>query len=84
MINLGTESRSADDFGFIAADPVERLLLQDSTLTVFAAEEAYLDAAYAEALALLAGPLSDDELAMHPLFQLYRSYGSPGREDSLQ
>ena len=65
------------------ADAVERLLLQDPSLTVFTAEEKFLDAAYPDSLALLASPLSDDELAAHPLFQLYRSYGSPGREDSL-
>jgi hypothetical protein len=43
----------------------------------------YLDTAYPEALALLAGPLSDEELGRHPLFVLYRSHGSRPREDSL-
>ena len=66
------------------SDPVERLLLQGLAKTVFEAEEMYLDAAYSEVLALLSGPQSDAELAEHPLFQLYRSYGSPGREDSLR
>ncbi len=43
----------------------------------------YLDSAYAEVLALLAGRLSDEELGRHPLLVLYRSHGSRPREDSL-
>ena len=83
MKNLGNEAPLSNDWAFVS-DPVERLLLEGSAETVFEAEEKYLDAAYPEALALLASPLSDDELAGLPLFQLYRSYGSPGREDSLR
>jgi hypothetical protein len=66
-----------------AADPVERLLLTGAAATVYEAEEQYLDAAYPEVLALLASPLSDEELGRHPLFVLYRSHGSRPREDSL-
>jgi hypothetical protein len=64
-------------------DPVERLLLVGRARTVHEAEEMYLDLAYPEVLALLASPLSDEELGRHPLFVLYRSHGSRPREDSL-
>jgi hypothetical protein len=66
-------------------DPVERLLLTGQARTVHEAEEMYLDSAsaYAEVLALLASPLSDEELGRHPLLLLYRSHGSRPREDSL-
>ncbi len=64
-------------------DPVERLLLTGEAATVYEAEASYLDSAYPLALALLGSDLSDDELANHPLMRLYRSHGSPGREDSL-
>jgi hypothetical protein len=67
----------------VITDPVERLLLTGKAKTVYEAEEMYLDAAYEEALALLASPLSDEELGRHPLFVLYRSHGSRPREDSL-
>jgi hypothetical protein len=65
------------------SDPVERLLLTGEARTVHEAEEIYLDAAYPEVLALLAGPLSNEELGRHPLFVMYRSHGSRPREDSL-
>jgi hypothetical protein len=65
------------------SDPVERLLLTGRARTVFEAEEMYLDSAYPQVLALLASPLSDEELRRHPLFVLYRSHGSRPREDSL-
>ena len=64
-------------------DPVERLLLTGAASTVFEAEERYLDGAHEEALRLLRSPLSDEELGNHPLMVLFRSYGSPPREDSL-
>jgi hypothetical protein len=64
-------------------NPVERLLLTGRARTVHEAEEMYLDSAFPEVLALLAGPLSDEELGRHPLFLLYRSHGSRPREDSL-
>jgi hypothetical protein len=64
-------------------DPVERLLLTGRARTVHEAEEMYLDSAYAQLLALLASPLSNEELGRHPLLALYRSHGSRPREDSL-
>ena len=73
-----------DELFTLFTNPVERLLLTGEAETVFEAEEKYLDAAYPETLALLASPIADEELADHPLFKLYRSYGSPAREDSLQ
>jgi hypothetical protein len=65
------------------SDPVERLLLTGAATTVFEAEERYLDEAFEEVLRLLRSPLSDEELGNHPLMVLFRSYGSPAREDSL-
>jgi len=64
-------------------DPVERLLLTGRAKTVREAEEMYLDAAYPQVLALLASPLSSEELGRDPLFVMYRSHGSRPREDSL-
>ena len=64
-------------------DPVERLLLTRQARTVRQAEEMYLDSAYPQVLALLASPLSNEELGRHPLFVAYRPHGSRPREDSL-
>ena len=64
-------------------DPVERLLLSGRANTVHEAEECYLDSAFDEVIGLLVGPLSDEELGEHPLMILYRSHGSPPREDAL-
>jgi hypothetical protein len=64
-------------------DPVEHLLLTGQARTVHEAEEMYLDSAYPQVLALLASPLSNEELGRHPLLLLYRSHGSRAREDSL-
>ena len=64
-------------------DPVERLLLTGRARTVYEAEEMYLDSAYPQVLALLASPLSDEELGRHPLLVMYRSHGSRPREDSF-
>ena len=72
-----------DDLLTVIDDPVERLLLTCEASTVFEAEERYLDATYSEVLTLLQSPLSDEDLGNHPLFVLYRSHGSPAREDSL-
>jgi hypothetical protein len=67
----------------VITDPVERLLLTGQAATVAEAEERYLDSAYEEVLELLRQPLSDEELGSHPLLVLFRSHGSPPREDSL-
>jgi hypothetical protein len=73
-----------EDLLSVITDPVERLLLTGQASTVFEAEEQYLDGdAIEEAVALLRGPLSDEELGNHPLMVLFRSHGSPPREDSL-
>jgi len=64
-------------------DPVFRLLLSGRARTAQEAERIYLDNALPEVLALLASPLSDDELARHPLVVMYRTHGSRGWEDSL-
>lgn len=71
------------DLEAVITDPVERLLLTGRAKTVHEAEEIYLDSAQSEVLALLASPLSDEELGRHPLLLLYRSHGSRPREDSL-
>jgi hypothetical protein len=81
-----TTEHHTDDLSDLLAlitDPVERLLLTGRAKTVREAEEMYLDSAYVEVLALLASPLSDEELGRHPLLVLYRSHGSRPREDSL-
>jgi len=67
----------------ITDDPVIQLLLRGEASTLHEAEEKYLDAAIPEILALLDGPLSNDELARHPLLQLMLAHGSRGWEDSI-
>jgi hypothetical protein len=79
----GPAAKDLEDLLASVTDPVERLLLTGRARTVYEAEEMYLDSAYPEVLALLASPLSDDELGRHPLFLLYRSHGSRPREDSV-
>jgi hypothetical protein len=72
-----------EDILAVLDDPVIRLLLRGEARTLHEAEEKYLDAAIPEILELLRGPLSNDELARHPLLNLVRSHGSRGWEDSL-
>ena len=67
----------------ITDDPVIRLLLSGEAKTLYEAEEKYLDSAMPEILELLASPLSDEELARHPLLQMIRAHGSRGWEDSI-
>jgi len=64
-------------------DPVIRLIVQGRAGSLSEAEELYLDESIPEALELLAGPWSDEELSEHPLFVLLRTRGSRGWEDSL-
>ncbi|MEX0613243.1 MAG: hypothetical protein WD229_14075 [Pirellulales bacterium] len=64
-------------------DPVIQLLLRGEAQTLHDAEEMYLNAAIPEILELLAGPLTTDELARHPLIDLLVSHGSRGWEDSI-
>src|SRR5216684_3957041 len=56
-----------DEIPGVTDDPVIRLLLRGEARTLHEAEEKYLDAAIPEVLDLLRGPLSNDELARHPL-----------------
>ena len=67
----------------ITDDPVILLLLRGEARALHEAEEKYLDAALPEILELLRGPLSNDELARHPLLNLILAHGSRGWEDSL-
>jgi hypothetical protein len=60
-----------------------RLLLNGQAQTIDEAEEMYLDASLPEIYALLASPLSDEELTAHPLITLLLARGSRGWEDSL-
>jgi hypothetical protein len=67
----------------VTDDPVIQLLLRGEAQTIHEAEEKYLDAAIPEVLELLASPLSNRELARHPLLNLMRTHGRRGWEDSL-
>jgi len=67
----------------VTDDPVIRLLLTGAARTLHEAEEMYLDAALPDILELIAGPLSNEELAEHPLMQLLLAHGSRGWEDSI-
>lgn len=85
ITNLANHSDRHDiaDLLTVVTDPVERLLLTGVAATVFEAETRYLDSAFDEVLRLLQSPLSDEELGNHPLMVLFRSHGSPPREDAL-
>jgi hypothetical protein len=82
-LTTAPETHDLSDLLAAVTDPVERLLLTGRARTVREAEELYLDSAYADVLALLASPLTNEELGRHPLLVLYRSHGSRPREDSL-
>jgi hypothetical protein len=75
--------RPHDHIPGVTDDPVIRLLLGGQARTLHDAEEQYLDAAIPEILDLLRSPLSNDELARHPLMSLVLRHGSRGWEDSL-
>jgi hypothetical protein len=64
-------------------DPVAQLLLTGEAQTVDEAEELYLERSWPEFLELLKSPLSDAELERHPIFELLRSRGMRGWEDSI-
>lgn len=74
---------SPDHIPGVTDDPVIRLLLSGEARTLHEAEEKYLDSAMPEILELLAGPLSNEELAHHPLLLMLHAHGSRGWEDSL-
>lgn len=67
----------------VTDDPVIRLLLSGEARALHEAEEKYLDSAMPEILELIGSPLSNDELARHPLMQLLLAHGSRAREDSI-
>jgi hypothetical protein len=66
------------------SDPVSRLLLDGRAETLREAEELYLDGCLQEVVALLQGPLSDDELSRTPLMAMLRSHGSRPWEESVE
>ena len=64
-------------------DPVLRLILAGKARTLDEAEEMYLDESLPDFVELLRQPITDEELARHPLLTLLRVRGSRGREDSI-
>jgi hypothetical protein len=86
VVQSSREGPMATDFEEILKatnDPVTRLLLSDSTLTLREAEERYLDACLPEVIQLLEAPLSEEELGRHPLMIMLRWHGSRGWEESV-
>jgi hypothetical protein len=67
----------------VSDDPILHRLIDGSATTLDEAEEQYLDSSLLELLRLLKSPLSDEELAAHPLLTLLRVRGSRPREDSV-
>jgi hypothetical protein len=67
----------------VTDDPVLRLIIEGRAQSLDDAEELYLDESIPQVLELLRSPITDDELARHPLLLLLRVRGSRGREDSL-
>ncbi len=72
-----------DEVPGVTDDPILRLILAGKARTLDEAEEMYLDEPLPEVLELLREPISNEELAKHPLMTLLRLRGSRGREDSL-
>jgi hypothetical protein len=64
-------------------DPVAQLLLSGRAETFEAAEDQYLDENLPLIYNLLAGPMSNEELLQHPIFQMLYFRSSRGWEDSL-
>lgn len=64
-------------------DPVVQLLLSGRAQTFEEAEEIYLNENLPAVYRLLASPLSNAELAQHPLIRMIYFRGSRGWEDSL-
>jgi hypothetical protein len=77
---MRNEAVSTPDF---EDDPVAQLLLSGEAQTFEEAEEIYLDRSMPEIYRLLASPLTNEELAAHPLIRLLYFRGSRGWEDSL-
>ena len=78
------QSRQPDESMETTGDPIADLLAGGLARTVAEAEETYLNAHLDEIVALVKGPLSDDQLREHPLIVLLFSRGSRGWEDSLR
>lgn len=74
---------SHDHIPGVTDDPVIQLLLRGEAHTLYEAEEKYLNAAMPEILELLRSPLTNDQLARHPLLNLVLAHGSRGWEDSI-
>jgi len=72
-----------DDIPGVTDDPVLQLILAGKARDLDEAEEIYLDESLPQVLELLRNPISDLELARHPLLTLLRVRGSRGREDSV-
>jgi hypothetical protein len=69
--------------GPVCGDPIELLLLSGKAQTFEEAEEMYLDNSLPAVYRLLESPLSNEDLAEHPLIRLLCFRGSRGWEDSL-
>jgi hypothetical protein len=67
----------------LMSDPVAALLLSGEAQTFEEAEEIYLERSLPEIYRLLESPISNKELAEHPLIRLLYFRGSRGWEDSL-
>lgn len=67
----------------VTDDPVLRFILEGRAANLHDAEELYLDESLDEIFALIASPLSNDELERHPLMRLLAAHGMRGWEDSL-
>lgn len=67
----------------VTDDPVLRHILEGRAASLHDAEELYLNESLDEIFALIASPLSNDELERHPLMQLLAAHGTRGWEDSL-
>jgi hypothetical protein len=71
-----------EDISALMRDAIARLLLSGKAQTLWEAEEMYLDSCLPEVIKLLEGPLSNEELARHPLMVMLRSHGSRGWEEA--
>ena len=72
-----------NDIPGVTDDPVLHLILEGRAKNLHEAEELYLDESLDEIFAIIASPISNEELLRHPLMRLLLAHGMRGWEDSL-
>ena len=83
FLHVLTVMPSENDVPGVTDDPALRLIFEGRAANLHDAEELYLNESLDAISALIASPLSNDELVRHPLMRLLAAHGMRGWEDSL-